>query len=270
MLKLHRLYRTINLLSLDVVLGAVISSLYFTALLEVKPNEYSTIALGLTVWIIYTADRLLDVRKLKNQPATERHKFHQRYQKQLWVMIALMGMIVVALAFFLHQSVLAGGIFLSVVICIYLAFQKNLHIKEFVVAILYTLGVLLPALGVFTGLPSAKHYLLIAQFFTVVLINLLLFSWFECESDRSEGYSSFVTVYGKKVTLGLLFVLIFCSISITGCMLIQRTFNFITFTMLFMTLTLLIITLFPGYYSINSRYRLLGDAIFFLPALGLL
>ena len=80
---LIRFYRMCNLLSLDVAGGAVVCALFFSKLLSVTPYVQGMIALGLTVWVIYTADRLLDVRALKNAAASERHKFHQQYQKPL-------------------------------------------------------------------------------------------------------------------------------------------------------------------------------------------
>jgi hypothetical protein len=167
---LQRLYRVFNLLSIDVVAGAVLSSLYFSVLLGVKPDSYSLIALGLAVWIIYTVDRLLDVRNLPGAAITDRHKFHQRYCNKLWGAIVLGGIFVLILSLLLDKTVLVGGIFLAAFICIYLRVQKQLRIKEFIVAILYTAGVLLPSLGLLTKPLTSEHYLLIAQFFIVALV----------------------------------------------------------------------------------------------------
>jgi 4-hydroxybenzoate polyprenyltransferase len=264
---LLRLYRTINLLSIDVVVGAVISSLYFSTLLDVKPNHYSMATLGLTVWIIYTADRLLDVRDLKGPATTARHQFHHRYQNQLWISIFIMGFIAATLVFFLHPSIILIGVFVAASSGLYLLIQKHLRIKEFIVAILYTVGVLLPSLGL-RGSLSSELYLLITQFFMVALINLLLFSRFEYETDKSSGYSSFATTYGEKITTRFVWVLCLCSISITTWMLIQNLSTLATLIFLLMTLVLMSISLFPNYFAVNSRYRFLGDAVFFLPLLG--
>lgn len=265
---LVRLYRTLNLLSIDVVVGAVVSSLYFSTLLEVKANHYSMVTLGLAVWIIYTADRLLDVKNLNGPATTDRHQFHHRYQNQLWISIFLMGIIAVALVFFLPHSIITIGIFVAASSGLYLLIQKNLRIKEFIVAILYTVGVLLPSLGLRSSL-SSELYFLIAQFFIVALINLLLFSRFEYETDKCSGYSSFATYYGEKVTTRLAWILCLCSLLITAWMLIQNVFTLTTLIFLFMTFVLMVISLFPNYFAANSRYRLLGDAVFFLPLIGL-
>lgn len=226
------------------------------------------VTLGLAVWIIYTADRLLDVRNLECPAITERHQFHHRFQNQLWISIFLMGLIAVVLVFFLHPSIIKIGIFVAASCGLYLLVQKHLRIKEFMVAILYTVGVLLPSLGLRSSL-STQLYLLIAQFFIVALINLLLFSRFEYETDKSSGYSSFAITYGKKVTTHLAWILCLCSLSITAWMLIQNLFTLTTLIFLFMTFVLMVISLFPNYFTANSRYRLLGDAVFFLPLIGL-
>jgi 4-hydroxybenzoate polyprenyltransferase len=226
------------------------------------------VTLGLTVWIIYTADRLLDVRDLEGPATTDRHKFHHRYQNQLWILIFLMGFIAATLVFFLQPSIILIGIFVAASSGLYLLIQKHLRIKEFIVAILYTVGVLLPSLGL-RGSLSSELYLLIAQFFIVALINLLLFSRFEHKTDKSSGYSSFATTYGKNVTTRFVWMLYLCSISITAWMLTQNLFTLATLIFLLMTFVLMVISLFPNYFAVNSRYRLLGDAVFFLPLLGL-
>lgn len=263
-----RLYRTFNLLSLDVALGAIISALYFSKLLIIKPGVYSIITLGLTVWTIYTADRLLDVRNAKGPATTDRHKFHQRYQSKLWFSIVLVVLIIAALLFMLPTAVFMGGILLAVMTGLYLFLHNKLLVKEFVIAILYTIGILLPSWSLHNSSLSSESYLLITQFFIVALINLLLFSWFDYESDKSSGSGSFVTAYGKKLTNQVIWSLNICSIGITGWILFHfHTSSTLVF--LFMTLILAIISLFPAYFSVNSRYRFLGDAVFFLPAVGI-
>jgi len=265
---LQRVYRIFNLLSIDVVAGAVLSSLYFSVLLGVKPDSYSLIALGLAVWIIYTADRLLDVRSLPGAATTDRHRFHQRYCNKLWGAIVFGGIFVLILSLLLDKTVLVGGIFLVVLICIYLQVQRQLRIKEFIVAILYTAGVLLPSLGLLTRPLASEHYLLIVQFFIVALVNLLLFSWFEYDSDKGRGSTSFVTAYGTKLTRRLIWILNFSSTGIAGWML-YHWHTPSTLVFLFMTFILLTMSFSPTYFSINARYRLLGDAVFFLSLLGI-
>lgn len=266
---LIRFYRMCNLLSLDVAGGAIVCALFFSKLLSVTPYIQGMIALGLTVWVIYTADRLLDVRSLTNAAASERHKFHQQYQKPLWIVSITIGLIVVGLVFFLRPPVLLGGIYLSIVVAFYLLLQKYLKGKEVFVAMLYTAGVMLPSWSVTSVNISMAHYLLVVQLFSVALINLLLFSWFEYESDLQDGHSSIAIRWGKKATGNFLLTLSAINLAITLYLTSQNSFLVPTILFLLMNSVLVIIFKFHSYFTFNSRYRLLGDAIFFIPLAGI-
>lgn len=249
--------------------GAIVCALFFSKLLSVTPYIQGMIALGLTVWVIYTADRLLDVRTLTNAAASERHKFHQQYQKPLWIVSIAIGLIVVGLVFFLRPPVLLGGIYLSIVVAFYLLLQKYLKGKEVFVAMLYTAGVMLPSWSVTSVTISMAHYLLVVQLFIVALINLLLFSWFEYESDLQDGHSSIAIKWGKRATGNFLLTLSAINLAITLYLTSQNSFLVPTILFLLMNSVLVIIFIFHSYFTLNSRYRLLGDAIFFIPLAGI-
>ncbi|HEX8061295.1 MAG TPA: hypothetical protein VF473_10190, partial [Cyclobacteriaceae bacterium] len=58
-------YRTFNLLSLDVALGAVISAAFLGRILNVHILPQGYVLLGIIVWLIYTADHLLDAWSMR-------------------------------------------------------------------------------------------------------------------------------------------------------------------------------------------------------------
>lgn len=266
---LIRFYRICNLLSLDVAAGAVICSLYFSKLLSVTPRVQGMLALGFVVWVIYTVDRLLDVRMMTNPAASERHQFHQRYQKLLWGLSILAGLATISFVSFLRTPVLMGGIFLSFLAGLYLLLQKYLKVKEFFVATIYAAGVLLASLSVTSIEVSYLEWLLITQLFIVALINLLLFSWFEYDIDKKDGHSSFVIQWGKatggKWVIGLATI----NFLITIWLVVQTSW---LAPLLFLSMTVVLIVIFFShtFFQINARYRLLGDAVFFIPIIGLL
>lgn len=266
---LIRFYRRCNLLSLDVAVGAVICSLYFSKLFSVTPSAQEMLALGFTVWIIYSVDRLLDVRTLSSTAATERHQFHQHYQKPLWILSILAGLITICFVYFLRPQIIIGGIVLSLISGLYLLLQRYLKVKEFFVALVYTAGVLLTSLMITSVEVSFNAGLLIIQFFIVALINLLLFSWFEYDADKQDGHSSFAIGFGKKTTgkwvIGL--SVINCLIAIW--MITQTAWQVPSFLFLLMTIVLIIIFMFPAFEE-GQLYRMIGDAIFFIPVIGLL
>ena len=68
MSKILRLCQTLNILSIDIAAGAVICCAFFADILGVSVLPYGFITLGLTVWIIYTVDHLLDVWREKPNP----------------------------------------------------------------------------------------------------------------------------------------------------------------------------------------------------------
>lgn len=81
-----------NLLSLDAPLVAVVWVWMFAKTWRVVWYPDSLYLLvGLSVWIIYVVDRLLDSGVVKSSPRSEspRHQFHQRHSKVLWVCVIL-------------------------------------------------------------------------------------------------------------------------------------------------------------------------------------
>jgi len=266
---LIRFYRTCNLLNLDVAAGAVISALFFSKQFLVSPHAPDVIVLGLTVWIIYTVDRLLDIRNLTGTAASERHKFHQHNQRLLWTLLLCIGLIVIFLIFYLSVAVLCNGIYLSGAVLLYILLQKYLKAKEIVVAMLYTAGVLLPTWSMILVVIPLEGYLLIAQLFIVALSNLLLFSWFEYETDQQDGHSSIAIRWGKKTTANFLLLLSAVNLFITLYLATQNPYFIPTILFLLMTLVLIVIFKFHSYFNLNSRYRLLGDAVFFIPLAGI-
>lgn len=260
---LLRLYRYLNILSVDVALGAVCSAVFFSRIFHVQIRTAGLFALALTVWIIYTVDHLLDARKIQHQASTERHHFHQQHSKLLWVFVLVAIGIVMILIFFIRKPILVWGITGGALMIVYLAAQQYLKfMKEVFIAILYTCGVLLPSMAV-TQLPINEWpWLLIVLFSTTALINLLLFSWFDWEQDISHQTVSFVTVFGKGRS-GWVISALFVVIGI-GVFFIDTQYQFM---LLGMNVILLFLFLFSNLVRRYEAFRLLGDFIFILPIL---
>src|SRR5688572_30353881 len=149
MSRLIQTYRIINILSLDIVAGAVFCALFFSSLLNVHMLPYAIISLALTVWIIYTADHLRDARKIRHRAATARHQFHQRHFRSLSIVLIIVMAIDSIFILFMREPVLVWGTILAVAALIYLIIQRYLKVlKEWFVASIYTCGVLLPSVSV--------------------------------------------------------------------------------------------------------------------------
>src|SRR4051812_9025759 len=145
---LSRAYRFLNIISVDVALGAAVGALFFARIFDAPIKSYGVLSLGLTVWIIYTADHLLDAKKITETASTERHRFHQRNFKVLFIALMVASLVVSILIFFIRRPVFIGGLLLSVIVIIYLMLQRYLKfVKEFVGALLYSGGVMLAPLS---------------------------------------------------------------------------------------------------------------------------
>jgi len=263
-------YRILNILSIDVALGAVIGAMFFARIFSVSVLPPGLISLGLTVWIIYTADHLLDARKLVHTASSERHRFHQKYFKLLLAALVIGMFIDAAQLFFIRRIVFIEGLALAGIIFIYFLIQRSLKfMKEITGAILYSGGVLLIPWSVKTSEATNVQLILIVQFVLTALINLLLFSWFDKKQDEMDRHSSFATVMGDQVTRISLLVLFFAQACLS-CELLLFAQEKAALVLALMNTMLLLIFVRKTYFQLNDRYRLLGDAVFLLPMIYIL
>lgn len=219
------------------------------------------LSLGLTVWVVYTTDHLLDARKVTGNASTKRHQFHQRHHSILVPCVIAAVVTDALIVFFIRRPVLEGGVVLIAGVAIYLLVQQYTKVlKEIFIAMMYTMGVLLPSVMVTPVLFRTWPWVLLIQFFLLALTNLLLFSWFDHEFDARDKRSSFATIVGPEQTriiIGVLFVitglLTFFSdeVKASRCLLVADSL-------------LLCLFLWPGFFRKADRFRLMGDAIFFI------
>jgi 4-hydroxybenzoate polyprenyltransferase len=265
---LIRFYRLLNILSIDVALGAVCSGIFFAHILQADVTPYSLISLGLSVWIIYTADHLLDAKKMKTSATTNRHRFHQQHFKGLSTFIVFATGINVVLLFFIRRPAVVTGIVLVILVILYLLIQHSLKfLKEMFVAIVYTAGVLLPAMTNTKVDWINWNWIVIVQFFLVAFLNLIIFSWFDYENDMHDNRVSFVTIFGKSMSQVFIYFLFVLSMTLW---VVAFSFQIETILFLGMNALLFIMIRFNSYFGHHDRYRILGDAIFFLLILVLL
>jgi 4-hydroxybenzoate polyprenyltransferase len=261
-----RVYRYVNLLSLDIVVGAVVSALFFARVLDVAIRPVGLLALGLTVWVIYTADHLRDAYTIGKSASTLRHRFHQEHFRTLLI-AAIAGVLVnVVIVFFIRKQVFVWGTVLAIGVGIYLIVQRYLKfLKEICIAGLYTCGVLLPSITVTGDRLTTGHYLLIVQFMMVAWLNLLIFSWFDREDDKQDRQPSFVTMLGEPVTRASIWCLIGSIFLVAGFSFYRAEMKPAVLIVATMGLVLALIFAFRKHFAQQDYYRLLGDAVFLLP-----
>jgi hypothetical protein len=144
-----RLWLWPNLLSLDAPIVAVLWQILFARCFQVPVEPLAALLLLMTVWLIYAADRTVDV--WRGDVHSPRHQFYRRHWRELLpVWITVLGLTVWLAAerlppgLFLHGSILlaAVGIYFALVHSSVL----RLH-KEAAVGVLFALGASLVAWG---------------------------------------------------------------------------------------------------------------------------
>ncbi|AUD03524.1 hypothetical protein [Spirosoma pollinicola] len=270
-------------LSFPVVMGAVFSNRMAIRLSDVDPVHWATsIILALVVFIIYTVDRLLDVRKFTidpaSQPLTARHRFHRDHAPLLWCVVIGAAVLAFILTFFLPGSVIKFGLVLGGVCIAYVgavfrlpARHPALLLKEPLVAVLYAAGIWG---SVWVQRPSVSMIEILQglMFAGIAFQNLLLFAVMEQLEAPHEAQFSLATAWGLG-NCALILRWLTLIIVLTGfalCFLTEDRFAQRSALMLsLMSLTLYGIQRYPDYFLKNERYRWLGDGVFWMPMLVL-
>ena len=271
MRKLIYCYRIANVLSVDVAVGAVISALFFSRVYKVYVLPYGFAALGLSVWIIYSVDHLLDARKLSKEASTDRHRFHQKFFAPVAVAVGLACVIDLIVISHIRRTVLIHGAVLALVSLAYLMSQHYLKsFKEISGALLYCAGVALPAISLLGYPLKLFQGLFLVEFGITALCNLLLFSLFDFKNDLRDRRHSFATVMGPKRT-GVFLGALFCvnvTLIIVGSIWTGQVLGSVI--MFVMNLVLMTLFLLRRNLSSGVQYRYVGDAVFFIPLFILL
>jgi hypothetical protein len=266
---ISRAYRYLNLLSIDVAAGAAVGAAFFANIFHVDLLPQAYVVLGLTVWIIYTADHLLDAFRLDKPASTARHLLHQRNFRALCWATGIVVVIDVALALFVRVQLLIPGLIVSVACAAYLVMSRWLRfLKEVAGAVLYSSGVLLPSLSLSQPLEFDLK-LVVAQFVLIVFVNMLLFARMSYTSDvRDDQHSLFTTIGLRQgdwlIAISFLCLVVLMAWPATG------VFPATRIVMAAMALTLFLIYVFPAYFRSHERYRLVGDSVFLFPGILLI
>ena len=255
------------------VVGAVVCNIMFWKLNKTPPKHFSIIViiLGLSVWIIYVLDRLLDNQK-SNLNLTERHIFHQKNAKILWYFLGLLVTICSILVFYLPAKTIIFGIIISSLTGFYLFIISRIssnnnfqHYKEPITAFVYVSAVFGTTI---LHNPQITSLLIGFIFLLIVFQNLLFFSLSEYKKNTNSY--NLAEHFGIKKS-NLIINATTGVVIIMGLYLIHYSnvnyVNKVVFMEIIMSTILLIINQFDTFFIKNDRYRWIGDGIFLLPLL---
>lgn len=257
-------------MSLDVVLGACAGMYFFAELLEVYLPIRLYFLLGMAVWVIYTFDHLWDVRKLTFIAHTDRHAFHQRYQRYLWVILLAVTFAGLLLGWnFIFKKELffigsVGGILvLSYLLVISFLPPTKVIFKEVLTAILYVFGLIAGPLMWYEGLLPETFYFATVIYILLAFKNLFFYAYMDQESDRIHQYGSLSLIVGEsnsRLFLKLYGIILLCLIAI-GAFFFQLSMPY-TFCLITIALVHTLLIFFYKTPSYNGIYRALADGVF--------
>lgn len=171
--------------------------LFFAHVLRLTLKIEIIVILGLTVWIIYTLDHLMDVKKTTSKPNSPRHIFHFHNQKSLQIAVGISFLNVIFLLICLPSLnflIIPGTVLAGIIACclgaIYYFGKKIAFTKEFLIAVFYVLGVMLVPYTLHKNPIPTPFYALAMLYFLVAWINLLILSYLDKESDEKDGFDS--------------------------------------------------------------------------------
>lgn len=267
-------YKYISYLSIDVAIGAIISSAFIGSLLKVEVPILVYVTLGLVVWSIYTFDHLIDAKKSRARSRLPRHHFHLTHFKQLAVLLLVALSAVLICIFYLPPKVILIGSALGLIVVLYflsinLLHWRNIYHKELTVAFVYYSGVLVGPLSSLNFRIDPSNWFYLFGYFILILLNLLIFSKYDQKADRSNDFPSLFRVIKKPFTSNLIYLLML----LFSAGLVFELSKSVSTTSIVL-LSMFSILCFIHFYShtniCRAYYRYLGDGIFILPVIYLL
>jgi hypothetical protein len=270
-------YVLLNALSIDVAVGAALSSSLVAHVLRVSlPVSWYGILSGV-VWVIYTFDHLLDARRSPENLVTYRHQLHSKYFFLLASLLALVSVSCIVLTVqWLPEKLALFGVGLSLFVVAYLGFAhltnfllRKRCLKELSVAILYTVGVCGGPLVSDVKVPNAFELLALTSFFLAALSNLYLISYFEVREDEIMGFVSTATTSHKPDLIQNIRKVAFLGVCAGFLVVATAPVTLMTEAIAFFIMTgiLFATALWPEKLRVDSRYRIIVDSVFVLPPL---
>jgi uncharacterized membrane protein len=267
-------------LSIDVVAGALAGGVMATIILNVNPGWAWWVVLGLSVWLIYSADHLLDAFKASHESLSKRHEFHLLLFKPLIFTVLIVGITTLFIALtYLPLPIIYFGLVLGFTVLLYLMiifFAPGLKIKffpkEFIISLIYVVGIWGGPTVMAGSFPGWIVILVAFLYWNVALMDLLMLSYYEIVEDSRSKYISFAVTFGKEKTK-LLFNLRSSLSNLGGVALLffntDKTIDVAIIILMAMSILLTLIFYYNSVYGRNYSYRYLGDLVFSLPFLML-
>jgi hypothetical protein len=262
-----------QVLSIDICIGVMGSGAFAKTMLKATMKPVWWFLLPASVWVVYTADHLMDASKIGNRSVNLRHKFHYNHFVPLVVAALITAITCIVLAFmYLREIVVVGGIVMGglAVMHIVIAYWGKVRFgKEISVAIIYACGVwFAPYLNRGTAVTHV-HISAITVFVLGAILNLFMNSVLEYAVDRREDQVFGLAFFPRRtmrtvvITISFLCALVAAGYAIIGA--IARIDEIMIAGSLYLTLVCLVpglILYFERFFAVNQRYRIPAELVF--------
>ncbi|WP_245531163.1 UbiA family prenyltransferase [Belliella baltica] len=251
--------------------------LFFAHLLRLTLPFEVILLLGLTVWIIYTLDHLMDVKKANHQPNSPRHYFHFQNKKSLQIVLVIIFLIVISLLISLstlHFLLIPGVVLAAIITCclslVYFFGKKIAYMKEFLIAAFYVLGITLAPLAFDENSVPKPFYGLAFLYFIIAWVNLLILSYLDKDSDEKDGFDSVIKWVAPKKLKKMIFGLAIFGVAFSFYLFISLMSYFHIYTAILLLMQLIHMIYFLDEKKPKEITRKILEASFLLPFIVLL
>jgi hypothetical protein len=276
-----KIYRYLHFLSIDIVLGALASSCFAARLFASNPGTIWWITLALTVWLLYTADHMLDAWRHRKKIERDLHYFMMKNRKTLVWSMGVVTFVNIMLIFnLLDQELMKYALFLAGVVLLFYAmrhvFRKNRILQipgEFFVMLLYMAGTWLGPAVAFEGGFDTGHGMIALIFLGVLMMNLGVISLYDIKLDSRMGIASLANLFGIKRTRNLLLgtaIAIYLVSLLQFLVFEMDRYSQYALILTGMTTILLLVLYYPSRFRKNDYFRLAADAVLMMGFLALL
>jgi hypothetical protein len=276
-----KLYKLFHYLSLDIVFGALASSVLAARLFSASPGWSWWLALALSVWVLYMGDHILDAWKYRKTSKRDLHIFIFRNRRILLWLMGVGFIVDMLLIFnFLDSHLLKYALGLAGLVLLFYAlryfFRENkvLFIPgEIFVMIFYLAGTWLGPYILRSGPLHSADWLVAIMVAGILLMNLAIISLYDIKVDSRLGITSLAQYIGKDSTRTLILI---TAIAVYGLSVMQflvhgsSLHSQLALVLSGMATLMLTVLYLPSYFRKNDHYRLAADAILLMGFLSLL
>ena len=194
----------LNVLGLDAPIVAVVWQFFFAEALRLKIPTSNYLTLGLIVWVIYSADRLLDARRLRApETASARHRFYRDWF-HVMMPLTMAGLIlsVVAVLMVLPETILYCGAVLFLFVIVY--FIHRIWVngpmlvvlpKEIFTGMVFAFGTTLTGYTWSSDIPDALYSPEVLCFGGLCSLNCMAISIWERDADADNDGNALPQVF---------------------------------------------------------------------------